>query len=240
MSDPMRFIDINADLGEGFPLDARLLELTTSASICCGAHAGSPETIRSTMKAARARGIPIGAHPGYPDRVNFGRLAPESPIDVKGLMLDQLETLRGLAESVGIPLRFIKPHGALYNQAQIDPEIARPVVESALAADLAIFGQPHSQVETIAAELGVRFVSEGFPDRRYGSNGRLVSRSRPDAILTDPGEFEAQVERLALSGVRTLCIHGDDPRAEDNARRLRAALDRLKIVPRFWGENVPQ
>lgn len=237
MSDSSGFVDINADLGEGFPNDARLLDLVTSASVCCGAHAGSPETIRATLEAARARGVPVGAHPGYPDREHFGRAVLEGIVDEKGLILKQLSALRAIAGPLDIPLRFLKPHGALYNQAQADDRVARQVVLAARDEGLAILGQPGGHVERIAEESGLRFVSEGFPDRRYGPDGRLVPRSRPDAMLTDPEEFEAQVERLAGSGVQTLCIHGDDPRAVENALRLRAALDRLKITPRFWGES---
>ena len=237
MSSQPRTIDINADLGEGFPNDARLLDLVTSASLCCGAHAGSPETIRATLEAARARGIPVGAHPGYPDRAHFGRVAPAGFVDGKGLVLEQLTALRAIAGSLDIPLRFLKPHGALYNQAQEDERVARQMVLAAREEGLAVLGQPGGQVERMAAAAGVRFVSEGFPDRRYGPDGRLVSRSRPNAILTDPEEFEAQVERLAGAGVQTLCIHGDDPRAVENALRLRAVLARLEITPRFWGES---
>ncbi len=240
MSHSSRFIDINVDLGEGFPNDARLLDLVTSASVCCGAHAGSQETIRTTLELARARRVAVGAHPGYADRAHFGRVVPEGPVDEKSLILEQIQTLQEIGETLGIPLRFLKPHGALYNLAQVDPRVAREAVEAARLTGLAILGQPGGQVEQMAREAGVRFVGEGFPDRRYEPDGRLVARTRPDAILTDPEEFDAQVERLVLSGVQTLCIHGDDLRAEENARRLRATLDRLKITPRFWGENGPR
>jgi UPF0271 protein len=229
-------IDVNADLGEGFPNDERLLDLVTSASVSCGAHAGDRESILKTLHAARKRGVPVGAHPGYRDREGFGRRDQNLSTDhVVRLILDQFGELNELARQVGVPLRFIKPHGALYNQAQKERSVALGVVSAARSLKLPLLGQPGSECARAAREAGVRFVAEGFPDRRYQPDGRLVPRSRPDAVLEDPGEVEAQIVRLAGQGFETLCIHGDDPRAVRNAECVRDVLNRHGLTRRFWG-----
>ncbi len=229
-------IDINADLGEGFANDADLLDLVTSASISCGAHAGDRRTILGTLSAAKERGVILGAHPGYLDREHFGRVEKVvSSIDVYRLILDQFLSLAIIATEAGAVLRFVKPHGALYNQAQREEVVARGVVDVVKDLDLALLGQPGSVLERLAREAGLRFVAEGFPDRRYRADGRLVPRTEPDAILNDPAEVEAQVVRLVKGGLETLCIHGDDPRAVANATDVRKALARHAIIPQFWG-----
>src|SRR4051812_35707267 len=128
-SDRPRTIDLNADLGEGCPWDEAILDHVTSANVCCGAHAGDPETILRTLRAARRRGVVVGAHPGYPDREHFGRQERAiSRAEVEALVLEQLDDMERWASEVGVPVRFVKPHGALYNQAQRDPEIAAGLV----------------------------------------------------------------------------------------------------------------
>lgn len=234
----IRSIDVNADLGEGFPNDARLLDLVTSASVSCGAHAGDRRTILDTLTAAKRQGVAVGAHPGYPDRAGFGRSERAAEADEVGrLIVEQVETLRGLAGEAGVTLRFVKPHGALYNQAQREPGHAEGVVAAAARLALPVLGQPGTRLARLAAAGNVRFVAEGFPDRRYGADGRLVARARPDALLHDPAEVEAQVVRLVNAGLDTLCIHGDDPHAVANAETVRAVLARHGFVPRFWGEG---
>ena len=174
-----RSIDLNADLGEGFPDDARLLDLVTSASISCGAHAGDPATIQATLIAAKERGVAVGAHPGYPDRENFGRV--EHDIEdsrVSRIVADQFERLLEIADRVGVEIRFVKPHGALYNQAQRDEAIARGVVLAVRRTGLPLLGQPGSVLEQLAAQFGVAYIAEGFPERRYQTDGRLVPPMR--------------------------------------------------------------
>lgn len=235
-----RRIDLNADLGEGFPNDARLLALVTSAGVSCGAHAGGPGTIRATLIEAAARGVAVGAHPGYPDREGFGRRERDLGADsVERLIVEQCGELARLAADCGASVRFLKPHGALYNQAQKDPETARGVVAAALRLGLPVLGQPGWEVDRLCASTGARFVSEGFPDRRYGPDRRLVARSEPGAVLHDPAEVEAQVVRLVAEGLDTLCLHGDHPDAVANAQMVRAVLDRHGILPRFWGLDRP-
>lgn len=226
-----RTIDLNADLGEGCPNDEAILQIVTSASISCGAHAGEPAGIEHTLRHAATRGIIIGAHPGYSDREGFGRRERQTSADeVETLILDQVAFLARLAGSVGARIQFVKPHGALYNQAQRDATVARGVIAAAVHLGLPVLGQPGSTLEALAAEAGSRYIAEGFPDRRYQADGRLVPRSDPRAVLDDPAELEAQVVRLAESSVETLCIHGDDPRAVANATLVRSLLNRNGIA----------
>jgi UPF0271 protein len=233
MSRPTPTIDLNADLGEGCANDEAILALVTSASVSCGVHAGDPETILRTLIEARSRGVVVGAHPGYDDREGFGRRERSLNAEqIERLILDQLDTFASLASRVGLAARFVKPHGALYNQAQRQHEAARGVVAAVVRLELPLIGQPGSLLQIVAGEAGVSFISEGFPDRRYRADGGLVARSEPDAVLVDPGEVESQVIRLVEQGVATLCIHGDDPRAVQNAEIVRTVLRRHGIVPK--------
>lgn len=232
-----RAIDLNADLGEGFPNDGILLDgLVTSASVACGAHAGDPEVIRRTLSRARDRGVAVGAHPGYPDREHFGRRGRAMSSDaIRALILDQVVLLNGLAVESGVAIRFLKPHGALYNQAQTEAEVARGVVAATEELGLPLLGQPGTLLERLAAGRGLRYIAEGFPDRRYRDDGSLVPRSQPDAILHDAAEMEEHLARLIAGGhVATLCIHGDDPRAVDNARLVRRILEGRGIAVRSF------
>ncbi len=173
-----RSIDMNADLGEGFSNDRALLELVTSASICCGAHAGTPLAIRQTLRDAAACGVLIGAHPGYPDRDGFGRRDQKlSTNELITLISAQIADLITLAAEQDATVAYLKPHGALYNQAQREPHVAHAVVEAVRARGWPLLGQPGSVLETIAREQGVVYIAEGFPDRRYRGDGSLVPRS---------------------------------------------------------------
>jgi 5-oxoprolinase (ATP-hydrolysing) subunit A len=229
-------IDLNADLGEGCPDDRVLLDLVSSASVSCGAHAGDPDAIRRTLADARDRGVAVGAHPGYPDREHFGRRERDMASDaVTAMILDQVAALRELAAEAAVAIRFLKPHGALYNQAQKQAEIARGVADAAATAGLALLGQPGTLLEQLALERAVLYIREGFPDRRYRDDGSLVHRSEPDAILHDPAQMEAHLLRLIAGGrLTTLCIHGDDPRAVDNARLVRRVLEGQGIAVRSF------
>jgi UPF0271 protein len=220
-------IDLNADLGEGCPNDRLLLDLVSSASVSCGAHAGDSDAIRRTLIDARDRGVVLGAHPGYPDRDHFGRRERVMAADaVKAMIVGQVTVLRKLAAEIGVAVRFLKPHGALYNQAQKQAEIARGVVDAAAESGLALLGQPGTLLERLAGECQLVYIREGFPDRRYRDDGSLVPRGEPDAILHDPAEMEDHLVRLIGDGrVSTLCIHGDDPGAVDNARLVRRVVE---------------
>lgn len=210
-------IDLNADLGEGAGHDAELMRLITSANICCAAHAGGPEEMRATVELARRQGVVIGAHPGYADRANFGRAEQElAPHAVKSLCFQQIAAL----VMAGAEVRYLKPHGALYHRAMRDEGTAWGVGQAAEGFSIPCVGLPGSELEK-ACEA---FVSEGFADRRYRIDGSLVPRDRPEAMIADVNEALEQVEWLIGRGVRTICIHGDNPAALEFARAIRAAL----------------
>jgi UPF0271 protein len=219
-------IDLNADLGEGAGTDAELMPLITSANVCCGAHAGDPDTIRRTLVLAARHRVTIGAHPGYFDRDNFGRQDQTlSDVQVFNLCAYQIGALIGLARGTACEVRYVKPHGALYNQAHRDDEIALGVYEAARRFELPVIGLPGGKVESICRRLGVPFFAEGFADRRYRPDGSLVPRTEPDAFVHDPDEAVKQVEWLTREkGVRTICVHGDNPEAVAFARAVREAL----------------
>ncbi len=232
-----RFIDLNADLGEGCAHDAALLDIVTSASIACNEHAGSLDGIRHTLEWAAAKRVIIGAHPGFADRAHFGRREQNmASAAVADLIVAQWHTLDTLASEFDLQVRFIKPHGALYNQAQHQPEIARGVIDAlAKMPRLALVGQPETLLDRLTRSTSIPYISEGFPDRRYRTDGSLVPRTEPNAILHDRDEMEAQVLRLARGGrVQTLCIHGDDPGAVSNATLVRDVLARGGISLRSF------
>jgi len=228
-------IDLNADLGEGFPHDEALLGLVTSASIACGAHAGNQAIMLETLQTAQRHGIAVGAHPGFEDREGFGRFEREMTTgEVEQLIGRQVDTLQRLADEIGIPIRFVKPHGALYNQAQRDPQMAQGIINAVVRLGLPVLGQPGSVLESLADATGVRFVAEGFPDRRYQEDGRLVPRTDPNAVLHDPEEVASQVVRLLKRGYETLCIHGDAPNAVANALSISEILTQQGIILRSF------
>jgi UPF0271 protein len=207
-----RTIDLSADLGEGARHDAELLERVTSASVSCGAHAGTVADIAATLRVAQARGVVVGAHPGYPDREGFGRRPRSITADAaRDLILTQVADLRRTADLLGVAIAFLKPHGALYNQAQEDAAIAAGVVAAAEALTLPVLGLPERAVEAEARRRGVRFVAEAFADRRYLPDGRLVPRHEPGALLTDPNLIAAQLLQIVDRPFETICIHGDGP-----------------------------
>jgi UPF0271 protein len=226
-------IDLNCDLGEGCPFDAELMPLITSANVACGFHAGDPSAAHATLAAAARHGVQAGAHPGFPDRENFGRRElARTEAQVFDDCVYQIGALAGLARAVGLPLRYVKPHGALYNVACRDDAFARPVVAAAELFGLALMGLPDSRLQALSAGR-VPFVAEGFADRRYLPDGSLVPRTRADAFVEDPDEAVRQAEWLLTEkGVRTLCVHGDNPQALAFVRTLREELTRRGIEVR--------
>jgi UPF0271 protein len=220
-------IDLNCDLGEGAGPDAELLELVTTANIACCFHAGTPAQALGALIAAEEHGVRVGAHPSFPDRKHFGRREMDRPPeDVYADLIYQVGALAGLAQSAETRLTHIKPHGALYHQACRDDLYAQPVIMAAARFGLTVLGLPNSRLQVMAQGY-VPFVAEGFADRRYRPDGSLVPRSEPDALIEDPAEAVAQVERLARElGVRSVCVHGDGPHALEFVRALRAELPR--------------
>ena len=219
-------IDLNADLGEGAGFDAELMPLVTSANVCCGLHAGGPSEIRATLELAKRHGVSVGAHPGYYDRESFGRrdlsLSRQQLLD---LCIYQISALDALARGSDVELRYIKAHGALYNQVCRDAETALSFSMAAYAWNLPVVGLPGSKLERAVKDRGLFFIPEGFADRRYQPDGTLVPRNEPDAFVHDPEEAVQQVDWLIREqGVRTLCVHGDNPQAVAFAKAVRESL----------------
>ena len=228
-------IDLNCDLGEGCPSDAELMPLITSANVACGFHAGGPGEARAALRAAARHGVQAGAHPGYADREHFGRRdLVQSEEQIFADCVYQIGALAGLARAEGIDLRYVKPHGALYNQACRDDDYARPVVEATEVFGLALLGLPGSRLEAVAGGR-CPYVAEGFADRRYRDDGSLVPRSVAGAFVEDPNEAVSQAEWLIRErGVRSLCVHGDNPSALQFVRRLWEALTARGVVIRAF------
>lgn len=215
-------MDLNADLGEEVTDDAALLAVVTSANVACGYHAGSVAIMRAVCAEAAIRGVSVGAQVSYDDRENFGRRALDVPHAVlREQVADQVGTLAGLARAAGTSVRYVKPHGALYHRVIDDAEQADAVLAG--SGELPVLGMPGVFLDAAAA-AGRTVWHEGFPDRGYGADGRLLPRDRPGALLDDVGEIAAQAVRLAGS-VDSVCVHGDSPGAVDHARAVRRALE---------------
>ena len=239
-------MDLNADLGEGtgpeaLAADALLLEHVSSANIACGFHAGDFRTMDATVAACVQAGVAIGAHPGYPDREGFGRTAMAfEPAEVESMVRYQIGALAAFCTAHGVELRHVKAHGALYNQAAVDPLLAAAIARAVarFSPSLLLFGLATSgPMAAAAAGAGLRFIPEAFADRRYLADGTLQPRSEPGSVLVDPADAAAQAVRIARDGVviaadgaavslraKTICIHGDTPGA---AAIARAALKGL-------------
>ena len=239
-------VDLNCDLGEEAGHDAELMPLITSANIACGAHAGDERTMRAAAALALAHGVGIGAHPGFADRPNFGRLElPLPPADVRRLVRDQVEALRAIA-----PLRHVKPHGALYNLAGRDPAIAEAIAGAVRDAGphLILFALAGSALLRAGRALGLQVASEVFADRTYQADGSLTPRARPGALIFDEAHAVAQALRMVREGLvraadgadvpvvaDTICLHGDGAHPVAFARRLRAVLESEGVEVRGFG-----
>jgi UPF0271 protein len=220
--------------------DAALMDYVSSVNIACGAHAGNEEVMRRTAENAIAKGVAIGAHPGYRDAENFGRAPMELPAgEVFDMVAEQVSALKKIAAELGGALHHVKPHGALYNQAAKDAELAATVANAVRSVDagLAFYGLSQSHLITEAKKLGLKTFSEVFADRTYQNDGSLTPRSLPGALLTDTYDAVVQVlEMVTLGRVKTLageripidaetiCIHGDGEHALEFARAINEAL----------------
>jgi UPF0271 protein len=238
-------LDINADLGEGFgpwPMgdDAALLDLVTSGNLACGFHAGDPLIMRRTAAMAKARGVDIGAHVGFPDRQGFGRRPMQVEIpELAAMVVYQLGALAGIARSVGARMTHMSFHGALGNMAAADRDLALPLLEAVAAFDpaLTVLTSSSAAIEGAAAELGLRAVVSFLADRAYDDAGLLVSRRLPGAVIHDRPAVLERVGRLlrercviTASGARlptqarSILVHGDTPGAVELARAIRSAI----------------
>lgn len=240
-------IDLNCDLGESFGQyklgnDEAVMPFITSANIACGFHAGDPPVMRSTIRLAKKYKVAIGAHPGWPDLQGFGRREMSlSAEETEAVVLYQIGALAGFAKAEGVELHHVKPHGALYNQAAKDRALANAIARAvkAFSADLILVGLAGSRLIEAGVELALRVANEGFPDRNYNADGTLVSRQHANAILESPQEVAAHALMLAQNGidfsgqrvkVDTLCLHGDNIHAAENAKLIRDTLAKNKIL----------
>jgi 5-oxoprolinase (ATP-hydrolysing) subunit A len=233
-------VDLNADLGEGEPSENELLKFVSSANIACGFHAGDPSSMTTSILAARAAGVAVGAHPSFFDRENFGRKElPASTNDVFALVAYQVGAFLGIATSLGVRPNHVKPHGALYNMAARDSGLADAVAHGLLAVDrsLLLFAPSGSALARAGEAVGLRIAREAFADRNYQPDGSLVPRSQPNALLHDAKEAGERAVRMlreevvrAIDGrdipirADTICVHGDTPDAVAFVQTLRARL----------------
>lgn len=239
-------IDLNADLGEGCADDAALMTLISSANIACGFHAGDAHTMLVTVRSALKHGVAVGAHPGFPDRENFGRTAMQlAPETVYAQVLYQIGALAAIVRAQGGRLRHVKPHGMLYNQAAVEPPLADAIARAVHDVDpgLLLIGLAGSELIRAGARYQLATRQEVFADRGYQDDGRLVPRSQTGSLITDEKHALAQTLSMvrhgkvtSINGVdvevlaQTLCLHGDGEHALAFARQLRAAFARENIA----------
>jgi UPF0271 protein len=245
-------IDLNCDLGESFGPwrmgdDPALMASITSANVACGFHAGDPGAMRETVALARQHGVAVGAHPGYPDLVGFGRREMQaSAREVEDLVLYQVAALAGIAAAQGARLQHVKAHGALYNQACRDRSLADAIARAVVAFDrtLILFGLPASELLRAGEAAGLRVAAEVFADRAYEADGSLASRRKPGSVIHDRAAVVARAIRMVKHGevetldgttirlqAHTICVHGDTPDAARLARDLRDGLTAAGVRP---------
>ncbi len=249
----MTRIDLNCDMGESFGAyrlgrDAEVIRHITSANVACGWHAGDPLVMDATVRLAAAHGVGVGAHPGYPDLLGFGRRNLDCTADeVRTYVTYQIGALQAFCRARGVPLRHVKPHGALYLTAVEREEVARAVAEAVVSVDpelcfVALAGAKGEVMRRVGGEVGLRVVYEAFPDRAYTPQGTLLSRRLPGAVVSNPAEVAARALRMAAEGTviavdgtpipleaQTLCVHGDTPSAVDLVRTIRTTLEQAGV-----------
>ncbi|KAA6209722.1 LamB/YcsF family protein [Avibacterium paragallinarum] len=236
----MQHVDLNVDLAEGCGNDQRLLQLVTSANVACGLHAGDFNEMRKAIRWAKENNVRVGAHPSFPDRENFGRTNMQlSDEELKACLLYQLGAIKALCEAENVPLSYVKPHGALYNQAAKEESLATLIVKTikAFNPELKLMGLSGSLMLNVAEQQGLGTISEVFADRHYLADGSLVPRSRADAMVESDEEAINQVLQMVLNGtvrsvdgvevainVDSICLHGDGEHAISFADKIRQAL----------------
>jgi UPF0271 protein len=246
-------IDLNADLGESFGRwtlghDTEVMRAISSANVACGYHAGDPGVMRETVRRARLSGVAVGAHPGFPDLVGFGRRnMSASPQEVEDFVLYQIGALAGIAGAEGARLQHVKPHGALYNTAARDRSVADAIVRAIVMSDLSLmlFGPPGSALLEAGRAAGLQVAAEGFADRSYEPDGSLTPRDHDGAVIHDPATVVARAVRMAREcvvtardgrdipmSVQTICTHGDTPGSHELTRLLRQGLEDAGIAVR--------
>lgn len=248
-------VDLNCDLGESFGQytlgqDAEMMPLITSANIACGMHAGDPDVMAQTVKLAKQHHVAVGAHPGYPDLQGFGRRAMSlSPREITHFTCYQIGALQAFTRAAGVKLVHVKPHGSLYNLAAQDAAAAEAIVQAVAMVDpeLILVGLAGSVLVAAGEAAGLRVAREGFPDRAYLPDGRLMPRTQPGAVISEPAAVAENALRLVGEVVAagknriqfdTLCLHGDHPNAVQNAQEVRRALAAAGVVICSLGEIV--
>ena len=249
-------IDINSDVGESFGAyrighDAGLMRSITSANIAAGFHGGDPSVLRETIRDAKTHGVAVGAHPGFPDLVGFGRRELHvTPKEAEDFVLYQIAAVAGVAWAEGVKVQHVKPHGALFNMAVRNAELSAAIARAVAALDrsLILFGLPGSEILKAGRAAGLRVAAEVFADRAYEADGSLASRRKPGSVIHDP---EAVVARavgmvkdrvvVAIDGTSvpleadTMCVHGDTPGSDDLAARIRAGLEAAGVTVKAIG-----
>lgn len=247
----MKSIDLNCDMGESFGaykigMDESVLEFITSANIACGWHAGDPNVMETTVKMAKENRVGIGAHPGYPDLLGFGRRNMNcSPAEIRQYMIYQIGALQAFCAVHGVTLQHVKPHGALYLTAVENEAVASAIAKAIVSIDpdlyfVALAGKKGELMTRVGEDIGLKVVYEAFPDRAYTPEGMLAPRTNPGAVITDPEEVAQRALRMARDGIvittdgstiglkaQTLCVHGDTP----------TAVKLVKTISRVLGEN---
>jgi UPF0271 protein len=249
-------IDINSDMGESFGAytighDGGLMKSITSANIAAGFHAGDPSVLRATIRLAKAHGVAVGAHPGFPDLVGFGRRAMAvSPKEAEDFVLYQIAAVAGVARAEGVRLQHVKAHGELFNVAAKDADLAMAIARAVAAFDssLIFFGTPRSKLLEAGKTVGLRTASEVFADRAYEPDGSLMSRRKAGAVIHDPEAVAARAVRMVTdrsvvasdgSVVRldaeTICVHGDTPGSDELVAKIREALEAAGVEVKAIG-----
>ncbi len=244
-------IDINSDMGESFGAytighDAGLMQAITSANVAAGFHAGDPSVLRATIRLAKTHGVRVGAHPGFPDLVGFGRRELNvTPQEAEDFVLYQVAAVAGVAAAEGVRLQHVKPHGALFNMAVRNAELSAAIARAVAAFDrsLILFGLPGSEILAAGRAAGLRVAAEVFADRAYEPDGSLVSRRKAGAVIHDPAAVVARAVRMAKERTvvaadgsvvaleaETICVHGDTPGSDDLAARIRQGLEAAGVA----------
>jgi UPF0271 protein len=244
-------VDVNCDVGESYGAyeignDVALMPFISSANIACGFHAGDPTTIARTISLAKTNKVAVGAHPGFPDLMGFGRREMQlTPEEARDYMIYQIGAIQAFATVASIELKHVKPHGALYNVAAKDGRLSKTLVEAiqSLGKNLIVFAPPRSELAKNAVKAGLRVAQEFFADRAYDPNGNLASRKEPKSVLTDPRIVAERVVRamtektvvatngaiLSIGEVNTVCVHGDNASAPVLVRVLNKQLKSARI-----------
>jgi len=251
-----KVVDLNCDMGESFGnykigQDDEVVKYITSSNIACGFHAGDPNVMRYTVKIAKENNVAIGAHPGFPDLQGFGRRKMDiPPEEVKNLITYQIGALQAIAKTEGMILQHVKPHGALYNMMANDKKLGQAVVEAIFEIDknLILICLANSEIIDIALKLGLKIAREGFADREYNSDGTLVKRGIPGAVISDPDLIAERVVKMidqqkveTINGktinlqIDTICLHGDNKNALNVIKAIRKILneEKIKIAPLY-------